>query len=215
MGDDGAHERFLLLQTTGVSKRAAGEMRLEIVANQLSHRLAGLDRAARLMRLDDNLPKAMRRGSMSGSFQNTSSAAPAMRVARKRVDQGRFVDDRAARDVDEEAGGTEGLEHGGVDEAARRLAAGDGGDKNVACARRVRPGSGDRRGRVGRRRDIAIGELHAKTLGAPRDGAADAAEAENAERLAVQARAERQRAALHAPERTCASPATTLRSGRE
>ena len=57
--------------------------------------------------------------------------------------------------------------------------------------------SSDRRPAVGvgdarRRRDVGIGDRHAKPLGAPRDGAADAPEPENAERLAAQARAERQ-----------------------
>ena len=83
VGDDGAHGRFLF-QTTGVSKRAAGEMRLEIVANELSHRLAGLDRAARLVRLDDDVARTpSSRLSMFGSFENTSSAAPPIRFLRR------------------------------------------------------------------------------------------------------------------------------------
>ena len=53
---------------------------------------------------------------------NTSSAARRC-AARQRVDQSRYVDDRAARNVDEDARRTKSLQDCGVDDAARRLAA--------------------------------------------------------------------------------------------
>ena len=42
-------------QRTGVSERPAGEMGGEIVAHQLAHGLAGLDRAAGMVRLQHDI----------------------------------------------------------------------------------------------------------------------------------------------------------------
>ena len=54
-----------------------------------------------------------------GSFQKTSSAAPAMRFSFERRDQRRFVDDGPARDVHEKPFGTERVEHARIDETPR------------------------------------------------------------------------------------------------
>ena len=55
----------------------------------------------------------------------------------QRGDQRRLVDQRAARDVDEEAFRPERIEHGRVDQVARRCAAGRGHDEIVGPARQL------------------------------------------------------------------------------
>ena len=157
------------------------------------------------------LSKASSRGRCSARSRNTSRAAPADAFF-ERVNQGGLVDDRTARDVDEQtvdpsASNTAALTRPRVasppDTDATRI--------SLAAA------SSNRRPVVGvvyagRRPDVGIGDVHARTLGAPRDRPADAPEAENAERLAPEACAELAgRRCAHAPDRTWASPATTLR----
>ena len=82
-------------------QRPAGEMGGEIVAHQLAHRLARLDRAAGVMRLhDDGLEAEQARVDVRFVPEDVErGAAEALLLEVRR--SARFVDHRAARDVDE------------------------------------------------------------------------------------------------------------------
>ena len=144
----------------------------------------------------------------SGSFAKTSSAAPASVPGAQRLDERRLVDERAARGVDEQRAGPQQREPAGVDEAARRVGHGQvQADDVAACERRL-----DRLGALGAQLAHALGRhvrvvgdrAHAERARPRRHQPADAAEAEQRERLvgeldaARSARAPRRRRAASA-----------------
>ena len=100
-------------------------------------------------------------------------------------DERRLVDDRAARDVDERALLAERREHFGIDDVLRRGAAGARDDQEVR-RRRERLQVGDELVRDVLRLAPGVGDLHPHRREPLRDRLADAAEAEDAGRLAAE-----------------------------
>jgi hypothetical protein len=102
----------------------------------------------------------------------------------QQFDQRHFVDDRAARDVDEHALRSERFEHGTADQSARRLPSGAGRDQHIDRARqRHQIGLIAPRQRL--RAQPVPCDLHLERQRAPRDGLADAPHTDHAQSLAA------------------------------
>ena len=115
------------------------------------------------------------------------------RLVAQRRDQRVFIDDRAARDIDEDAVGAERLEHFGIDDSVGRRAAGRDDHQNVDRLRHVGEvreiGIGD----IGLPAAPVVGDFQAQRLAASGDRLADAPEAQNAHGAPAQRRGERKR----------------------
>ena len=128
--------------------------------------------------------------SVVGSAANTSSAAPAMRPSRTRVGQRGLVDDAAAGRVDDPQRRLRVREQVGRDQAHRVGRLREVDREEVGLADEVLERGDERHaelpGAVGTHVRVEGHELHAERQRALGDEHADAAEADDAERLAVE-----------------------------
>ena len=90
-------------------------MRGEIVAHELPHDFPRLDRAAGVMRLHDDVLKFKQARVDVRLVPEHIERRAADSPFGEGGDERRFVDDRAARDVDEQSFWPEGVEYGRVD----------------------------------------------------------------------------------------------------
>ncbi len=118
-------------------------------------------------------------------------ADPADVATGEMVDESGFIDDAAAGDVDENAGGAEGGEHGGIDEVMSRRAAGAGEDEEVGVLGELGGAGAVGVGDVLRVAAV-VGDLHAAGLQAVGDGFANATEAEDTGGFATECGSERE-----------------------
>ena len=121
----------------------------------------------------------------SGSSSKTSRAAPASRPDRRRLHQGRLVDDRAARRVDEDRGRLHPGEVPGIDQVVRLLRQQDVERHDVGLAQQLLERHQlDAQGRGCIRRHVRITRQEAKAErpGPRRDQSRYAPEANQAER---------------------------------
>jgi hypothetical protein len=84
-------------------QRAAGEKSVQIRQHQFAHGRAGFDRGAALMRFQHDILKREQRFGhvrLAGEHVQTGAAQPAFP---QRFDQFRFIDDAAARHIDQNA----------------------------------------------------------------------------------------------------------------
>ena len=114
----------------------------------------------------------------------------------ERLDQGPFVDDGAAGDVDENPVRAEGGKQRGVDEAARAGAAGRGDHEDVAGLRHCGERGIEAISRVGLRAAAVVDDLEPEAFGPRRNRLADPPEAQDSHGAAAQRRGEGKSALL-------------------
>ena len=135
-----------------------------------------------------------RPGCTSGSCSKTSSPAPAITPARERLGERGLVDHGAARRVDEVGVAAHLAQALGRDQV-RRLGRQRAVQRDDVARREQLVEAEEARAELGLDRLVgappaAVGDLHAERARAARRRGADLAEADDAERLALQARAE-------------------------
>jgi len=95
----------------------------KIGEDEVGHGPARLDRCARPMRLQHNIVHVTKRLRNVRLVRKYVEECPAQTPFGKRGNQRGLVDDAAARDIDQDAGGAERVQHRPADEATRRRTA--------------------------------------------------------------------------------------------
>jgi hypothetical protein len=163
----------------------------EVVEAEPAHGGAGLDGGAADMGEKDGAGVVEESGRHTGFVLKDIEADILDEAGLESVDEGGFVHDAAAGDIDEGAGGAEGGEHGGVNEVVGGGPTGAGEDEKIGGG-----GEADEGGMVGVRDGLGLAAVvgDGKTEGgeAGGDGLADAAEAEDSGGLATERGGERE-----------------------
>jgi hypothetical protein len=162
-------------------QRLAGEVGGEVGEGEVAHRVTRLPGGAAHVRCQHDVVEPEQLGRNVRLALEHVEAGTGDDAVLQRLDERLFVDDRAARDVDEVAVLAEGSQHLGIDELARARATRRDDDEKIDFGGEPFGVGQEAIGRVALLAPCRVGDAHAEGFGAAGDGLADAAEADDAQ----------------------------------